>query len=295
MTFKQLKLDGNNQSAISKLLTKLDSKTPRQTHKEIVPQKKSQLKPFDVAMMIERAEITNTEELLKTAQLTENLGFYQKVKKDPQSFLRDFKTEDDESTNDGYGVDHPYIPRRIKKFLAKNIIDSRRRARVKPLILLGKRERGKTDFLMNFLRLCTPTKGTIDFSLFSSKPKAKYIVLDDLDVKKEDLKMYKALFSGQPGSFHSKYSRIIHLSGLPCIFITNEMKDFDFFYEHEDFKDDCEFHIMLEDEYWCPDTIKEEILKDRARVRCNFTINEKNEKVLQRKTKRDSSAKKERK
>ena len=253
--------------------------------KQLLKGSDSDLKPFDIIQMIEEGRVTTNEELILIASKTRNMGFYERVKRNPNNILSTFSTPVELDLNDfeeGFGYKNDYVPLVIQEFIEEEVLS--KTVRKRPLILLRPRRHFKTIFFGNLLKMCpgflenfsaNPTyyycKNIIDFSNLSNKTQAKYILLDDLNVKKTDLNMLKCLFSGQGGSFTSKYARITQIQqGLPVVFITNRMDISEMFSLSNDFKDECYFYIMSEEEYLCSPEVKNKIINDNTRKRKNF-------------------------
>ena len=73
------------------------------------------------------------------------------------------------------------------------------------------------------------------------KPKARLLILDDMNFMNGQMEMWKALVTGERVSIREAYCNIEFNNGLPCIITTNNYKTFKYMMNSEYFMNDCYF------------------------------------------------------
>jgi len=111
----------------------------------------------------------------------------------------------------------------VYEWFTRNCLEVRER--YKGLILYGGRALGKTCFAKSLVPhedYYIYCRGSIDGREFR-KPKAKLIILDDIEFKVEQIEMWKALLSGESVTLNTKWEMYNFPGGMPCLVMTNSL------------------------------------------------------------------------
>jgi hypothetical protein len=134
----------------------------------------------------------------------------------------------------------------LKDWYNYEVVNKNEKDRRKGLVLFSKeRAMGKTMFAKHIAGgndgdyiIC---RGNFNEAQFN-KPKARLLILDDMNFLKGQQEMWKALVTGEPVSIREAYTNIQFKNGLPCIITTNNIKMFNWMLHSEYFRYDCHFY-----------------------------------------------------
>ncbi len=207
---------------------------------------------------METAKVNHAEALLEKKTKKEQIEYI--IKNNPEVILKGDlgRTLDNvdkalkyinNNNSEGYTFPEYLIERQdtdlIYKWYQNEVLKKNTTQRRKAIVLYSKeRALGKTmlaktiaggqeeDFI-----IC---RGNFNKTQFE-KPKARLLILDDMNFMNGQMEMWKALVTGERVSIREAYCNIEFNNGLPCIITTNNYKTFKYMLNSEYFMNDCYF------------------------------------------------------
>jgi hypothetical protein len=177
----------------------------------------------------------------------------------------------------------PYVPKLIKDFLNTTFINIKKKElgrQKQSLIVYSPKSNGKTTFFSNFLKKCVPfdnisenevfiyQKRHLDINSLNSKNKAKYLLIDEVNIDSDRLDFLSDLFRGEPANYCSNIANtpLVFFKGLPVIYLTSRLENYQRLRNCPQIQKECLFYSFGEEEFLCPKKIAQRIKEKNNKI-----------------------------